>query len=277
MSRRRPLDLQRLRHVDGELLRSRDLRDELAGDLALQWWHQRAVHRAYGVTGGLVVSPPQDGVLTVAAGLAYDARGRELMLVSPASIVVPDGNDRLALVLCHRAVGAALAWVPAERVDPCGAVALAVLDRAVADAPQPVAARARTVARPRMAWGETPPEATPWQRWLLAHRLDGVQVAIDASAAGFTDVPVYFAWLQWPNLASAPADGAVEYAMLGVTNVQHETVGGFTFHVLVARAFRQLTGLSGGAGVGDPVTFARAQRLHVCWLGIQCDDAARGA
>jgi len=138
----------------------------------------------------------------------------------------------------------------------------------------------RPAAPPRIGWGQTPPDATPWAPWNELRRLRvarGLEVAIDTRAAGFTDVPCYFAWLQWPHLASAPADGAVEFELLGLQYVQEEAIGGFTFRVVVARPVPLFFGRSGSAGVGDPVSFARSQQLHVCWLGIQCDDATTGA
>jgi hypothetical protein len=277
MSRSRPLDLQRLRHVDGELLRSRDLRDEIMRDLELHWWHQRAVHQAYGVAAGLDLSGPDDGHVTVAPGLAYDGRGRDLLLLDQATVALPTADAAMALVLAYRAgpPGVALRWAAPGRVDPCDGVVLAVLEPGPPPVLRGIARRTRPVARPRIGWGSTPPDATAWVAWEELRRMRlarGVQVAIDTRAAGFTDVPCYFAWLQWPSLASAPADGAVEFELLGLQYVQNESIDGFTFRVVVSRPIPLFFGRSGGAGVGDPVSFARVQQLHVCWLGIQCDD-----
>ena len=279
MSRPRPLDLQRLRHVDGELLRSRDLRDEIVGDLELHWWHQRGVHAAYGVAAGLDLSGPDGGQVTVAPGVAYDGRGRDLLLLDPATIALPDADADVALVVSYRAAppGVALRWAVPGRVNPCDGVALAVLEPGPPPVLRPTARRTRPVARPRIGWGSTPPDATAWVAWDELRRLRlarGVQVVIDTRTAGFTDLPCYFAWLQWPSLASAPADGAVEFDLLGLQYVQNESIDGFTFRVVVARPNPLFFGRSGGAGVGDPVSFARTQQLHVCWLGIQCDDDA---
>jgi hypothetical protein len=277
MSRPRPLDLQRLHHVDGELLRSRDLRDEIASDLELLWWHQRAVHQAYGVAAGLDLSGPDDGQVTVAPGHAYDGRGRDLLLLDRATVGLPTAESAMALVLAYRArpPGVALSWADPRRVDPCDGVVLALLDPGPPPVLRPTARRTRPVARPRIGWGSTPPDATAWVEWdeLRRRRLArGVQVAIDTSAAGFTDLPCYFAWLQWPSLASAPADGAVEFELLGLQYVQNESIDGFIFRLVVSRPIPLFFGRSGAAGVGNPVSFARAQQLHVCWLGIQCDD-----
>jgi hypothetical protein len=282
MSRPRPLDLQRLRHVDGELLRSRDLRDEIVNDLELHWWHQRAVHEAYGVAAGLDVSDPDAGRLTVAPGVAYDARGRDLLLLDEATVALPTADAAVALVLRYRAAppGVALGWLTPGRVDPCDGVVLAVLDPGSPPVLRRAAPRGGAGAGPRRRGGGAPPGATPWAPWNELRRLRvarGLEVAIDTRAAGFTDVPCYFAWLQWPHLASAPADGAVEFELLGLQYVQEEAIGGFTFRVVVARPVPLFFGRSGSAGVGDPVSFARSQQLHVCWLGIQCDDATTGA
>jgi hypothetical protein len=283
MSRRRPLDLQRLRHVDGEMLRSRDFRDEIANDLELHWWHQRAVHQAYGVANGLEVSEPVDGTLSVGPGLAYDARGRELTLLAQTSVELAEGKQPMALVLrcCGAGRGAALAWVPASRVDPCEGVALALLALEASPAFRRLGVRARSVARPRIGWGATPPDATPWELWrpLAGRALSGVQVAIDTRSAGFTDVPCYFAWLQWPGLATAAVEPA-NYLTLGIQYVQQETIGGFTFRTFLAPRLPVLkfAALRRAAGFETGVAFARTQRLHVCWVGIQCDrDAVTGA
>ena len=53
---RRPADIQRLRHVPRELLRSRDFRDQAAFSNQLRWWHNRALHDAFGVASGLSVA-----------------------------------------------------------------------------------------------------------------------------------------------------------------------------------------------------------------------------
>ena len=283
MSARRPLDLQRLQHVDGELLRARDLRDQLAADLELHWWHQRAVHTAYGVASGLGVSEPDaDGLLTVDPGVAYDARGRDLVLLDPATVRTPAAGDPVYLVARYRPVapGVDFAWLAPARFDPCEGVALARLDWAQAPIVQPLAPPTRPVTRPRLGWGTTPPDRTPWEPWAVIYNgsVSGLQVRVDTGAAGFTDTPCYFASLQWPGASTDVADPS-EYQLFGLQYVQDAAIGGFTFRVVAERVIAQGPGLA--AAGGDASTLVRTARmrgLHVCWLGIQGeDDATTGA
>src|SRR5690606_23425466 len=57
----RPTRWERQRYWHGQLLRSTDLGDQLVQEAQLRWWHNRAIHNAYGVVAGLVVeefTPP---------------------------------------------------------------------------------------------------------------------------------------------------------------------------------------------------------------------------
>jgi hypothetical protein len=53
---REPLELQRLRYWQGQMLRSRDLRDQVATEAQLRWWHNRALHNVFGVASGFEVT-----------------------------------------------------------------------------------------------------------------------------------------------------------------------------------------------------------------------------
>jgi hypothetical protein len=278
VTRTHPLDLQRLHHVPDELLRSRDLRDQLAYDAELLWWHQRAVHDA-GVAVGLglldVGTPHQIGV---APGIGYEGSGRDVRLLEATTIAVPAADHHaMALVLRRRSAGTELVWIAASDVDRCRGVPVALLRR-YATVPEPWPARARTVARPRIGWGATPPDSTPWEPWEPAFAVRGLQVRIDARAAGFTAVPCYFAALQ------GEIDGLrrAQILPLGRQYVEAETIDGFTFRVLVAFDRRDLIGLVGPAigtlAAGTALAgYGAARRLWVSWLGLQCDAAAPSA
>ena len=68
-----PLAPLRLRHGQGESLSGRDFSDQAAQDDQLRWWHNRALHRAYGVAQGLEVDlASEPGTAVVSPGLAYD-------------------------------------------------------------------------------------------------------------------------------------------------------------------------------------------------------------
>src|ERR1700682_746080 len=76
-------DLERLSYWQGQMLRSRDFRDDAAFEAQRRWWHNRALHSAFGVSYGLHVtvdSSTGEMILTVGCGLAYDCFGRELIL-----------------------------------------------------------------------------------------------------------------------------------------------------------------------------------------------------
>jgi len=273
VSRRHPLVLERLRNVDGEMLRSRDFRDGIAYDLELHWWHQRAIHQAFGVSSGLDVSDPQGGELTIEPGVAYDASGRDLVLVDQATVDLPTSGSPVALVL--RPSGAApyakLVWRAPARVDPCDGVALALFDPGAPGSVQRLAASARSLASPRIGTGETSRVATPWQLWEpVSEGPAGIQTRVDTRAAGFTDLPRYFAWLQWPQLGVNPVDRTLYYA-LGFQYVADEALDSFTFRALAELPPDVLPGLAATTTTGDPLGLARAQQLYVCWVGIQCD------
>ena len=98
-------EVERLRYRQGQRLRSRDFRDQAAVDAQLRWWHNRALHNAYGIAVGLVPEVSVDGaetIVTIGSGVAYDCFGRELVLQRDRVVRVPDRDVNLTLVLRHR-------------------------------------------------------------------------------------------------------------------------------------------------------------------------------
>lgn len=275
MSSLRPLVIERLRHVPGELLRSRDLRDQLAADVELQWWHQRAVHDAAGVVAGLVAHIEGESV-TVTPGLAYDPRGRELLLAQTATIERPASGVVLVLRRCERHAPE-LAWVAPAQLQRCDGVSLARWNPKDGGLEPAYGTRARSLARPRFASGATLAGATDWAPWLelwrTAHAL-GIEVRVNTRTAGFTGHPCYFASLQWPR---ADSPDAVPAAFgFGLQHLAEETAEAFTFRVVLlsspravdvrGRRLLEANGLT---------TYARTQRLSVTWVGLE-DDNDRG-
>src|ERR1035438_517824 len=49
-------ELERLRYWQGQMLRSRDFRDDGAIEAQRRWWHNRALHAAFGINYGLQVA-----------------------------------------------------------------------------------------------------------------------------------------------------------------------------------------------------------------------------
>ena len=86
-------DFERLRYWQGQRLLSRDFRDQMAVAEQMRWWHNRALHNAFGISYGLSVTPQQTGGklsgLTVGCGVAYDCYGRELVLQTNKEVPIP--------------------------------------------------------------------------------------------------------------------------------------------------------------------------------------------
>lgn len=155
-----------------------------------------------------------------------------------------------------------------------------------------LAHQARALSRPRIGRGATVPGNTSWEDWseLLANGdsakaslSPGVQVTIDTSSAGFTQVPCYFAWLQG-SLWNRPN---IEFFPVPLSHIDQETTRQFRFRVWLPLLFtvlgsrlrfansrplpksHQRANEPAGFSVNEFVNFAREQRLYVCWIGIQ--------
>lgn len=268
MTAGRPFELDRIRHVQNELLQRSDISDQVNADRELLWWHQRAVHLP-GTVAGLTTRVERfTRSVVVSPGLAYDARGRELVLRSEARVRLPLQFEPAVLLVRATAEGrdAQVLWRALGALDSCDGIPIAFLDEK--GGVRPSTPRARLYERPHVAAGETFPDATAWDLWPFSEeqRLAlGVQVRVDTSAAGFTDVPCYFAWLNWPR-PETRLRIAETYPSLGLQYVQNETTSGFLFrvHVRLPR---------GRARADDAVlSFARRERLSVCWLGVECHE-----
>lgn len=88
-----PFDVERFRYWQGQALRSRDFRAQLAVEAELGWWHNRALHLAYGVRSGFAVTPiagadSLQGV-KIGCGVAYDCYGRTLVLQIARELPLP--------------------------------------------------------------------------------------------------------------------------------------------------------------------------------------------
>jgi hypothetical protein len=295
MTARPPIELQRLRYWQGQRLRSRDFRDQLAIDAEHRWWHNRALHGAVGIAEGLEVQ--QSGMqVTVTAGLGYDRYGRELLLPCSVDLELPKipPAEELTLLIglmpehqrlcssaenidgaclpvrqCRSNPDIAVRWTPTRCVGPRDGLPLASLDptRRLTAFTQQI----RPIARPRIASGRTVPGHTNWQGGAVVDGLDdgldyGFYVAVDTSAGGFTDTPHYFAWLQGPRLEFA---GRLRLLVV-FDRITKTSPGAFVFRILVIPLGGIFTTSRRGLGVETFRSFARCRSLHVCWLGIEC-------
>lgn len=318
--------LERVQYWQGQMLRSRDFRDIETGDAQRRWWHNRALHNAYGIAEGLmsslVLSTTPAGVL-VMAGVAYDVYGRELILersqLIPLPKVPPNLTGTITLLMRYKprlgalrpdenselcwtasgSVGAGAAefvWKQGSNVDPAEGVVVCAVDYTKGKVRTPefqLRAFSRPQSRPLLASGATIPGNTPWDPWSAGFTFDnngnqipdfiGVQTWIDTSAAGFTQVPCYFAWLQgalW-NSQTRQLTPAI------FPSIADESVKGFTLRLWlqaipppdpginealprrrIAAATAALT-FSFVTDPGDFSLFARQQQLYVSWIGCQ--------
>jgi len=296
------------------MLRSRDFLDLEAVEAQRRWWHNRAIHDAYGVSEGLEISPVSSNsslsAVTVCPGIAYDCFGRELILERLVSVPFPssfhtDTAATIALLiryqtpqcdlrageireLCWTQAGpmrpgtAEIAWKRKERFQASDGVLLGEVTYRDAwqFTPGFIARRSRALARPTLASGTTIPGNTAWEPWSTDLRFGddsfviGVQTAIDASSAGFTQEPVYFAWLE--GSLWNPQTRQLVPALF--PSLVDESLNGFTFRLLLQ--FHQVsevtaTAVSNSAlqfvTAGDFPSFARQQNLYVSWIGCQCN------
>jgi len=192
--------LHRYQYWQGQMLRSADFQAQTADTAQHRWWHNRALHNAYGVYQGLTASPVVSAGgeftrISIAAGVGYDCFGRELIVDSPQTIAlpvnVPTAEGTMVLLIryetgadcpsqvideiCWTTAGSqtsgtvSFVWLPLARVHLRAGVPLAQIDydgkggRKLS--PKFVAPGARPIARPAIASGATVPAATAWEAW----------------------------------------------------------------------------------------------------------------
>jgi hypothetical protein len=221
-------ELQRLRYRQGQMLRSQDLNDQAVIEDQLRWWHNRGVHNVYGVIAGILegfevkLNDLFTREFTVKPGVAYDIFGRELILAGELKTELPgeitEGSATLLVKYQPPAthieligepqpaktpsVRPALVW-KAGRVSVRDGVPIARIadvtkldGETKIDVDRPIA---RPLARPHIANSRTQADGAGWELWTRKTSSGefflGFQIKVDTSAAGFTKVPCYFAWM----------------------------------------------------------------------------------
>jgi hypothetical protein len=287
--------LQRTRYWQGQMLRSGDFPSQLQTEAELRWWHNRALHNAYGVALGLeTTASEQGGTITaihVAPGVAYDCFGRALILQSERDIQLPDASGTIASFTliaryretaqfpdprqmsgvcwscCEGSTGLespdfgwkATATLCVEDGVPLGRLlrASGALNELRLDTAF-VPATPKPLARPYLAAGSTIPGSTAWAPWFAGNQQQvlGLETVVDTSAAGFTRVPCYFATLDGLDTSLHSIIPVI------LTHIQDLTPNSFRFRLFI--------------GIEDePPIFTRAARdratlpIYVRWLGCQ--------
>ena len=277
-------ELERLRYWKGQRLLSRDFRDQRSMDEQHRWWHNRAMHQAYGIASGFE-AVLTGGHVELRPGIAYDCFGRELILFERKKIPVPPQADKaFALLIRYKERGdyhrkmqvggacmpgggalfhekADLLWQPADTWQTRDGVLLAMLNKG--ELSRAEALMSRPISRPRIATDSMLPGASSWNKWtfraLRNNLVLGAQIAINTSAVGFPRTPCYFAWLD--REAGQKKGDLVLEAQLALFRKEHIATAapdGFLFRVLIfggEQAFQQFVD----------------QRWSVTWLAIECD------
>jgi hypothetical protein len=318
-------EIERLRYWQGQMLRSRDFRDSARMENQMRYWHNRALHNAYGVSFGLHVvgirKDPADPhspliAVSVSCGVAYDCFGRELILSNTRQVTIPpapkdkrapripEQQNVLVLVMRYRQTTAeccssnevaSVCW-PAEnapaiepeflwvRVDYSRSIEGMPLARVIYDNSgavklddQFIRPRAKPLARPFLASGETIPGNTPWEVWNAgvpagssstrpSEKAVGMQTRIVTRTAGFTETPLYFAWLEGPWNESDTV-----FQPLVMPSVADASPDGFTFRLLMPEIVMtevELRAFNDRFAEFFPL-LAQRKKLYVCWLGCQ--------
>jgi hypothetical protein len=327
MARPERRKLERVQYWQGQMLKSRDFRDIQSVAAQRRWWHNRAMHNAYGIYKGLIILlTPDSTAVEVLPGVAYDCFGQELILqvkrIIPLPAVQPDEDGNQLLMARY--------WTSQDScADECSGVCWSKQDRALLETieffwkPEPLATvtdgvpigrvshtssgfrlldfvrpSSQPLASALFVNGATVPGNTAWDLWTAGGFRDqapilGVQTTIDTSAAGFTDIPVYFAQLEGP-LWNPQARQLVPALLPSIVD---EAANSFTFQIWlpvpefqteIALPQGQPSGASPAAAAAPAPTtqlidastfslFAQQQGLYVSWVGCQCLSACRPA
>lgn len=290
-------DLQRIRHLASEVPSCSDLNDQGSFDEQLRWWHNRAMHQAYGIACGLGVKIDH-GRAHVGYGLAYDHLSRELVLPRDVWLEVPRQPGPLTLFIRRREPGPecpvpTCCGEPVER--SCDGIELywaewnglsithgVPLHRVGAGAGTFEPIRVNPMRRARVANGSTIPGATPWH--VHAVRVKGLltvlraTVRVDLTAHGLGERPCCFTWLHQGSDAESrgPFAFALSTHVLESTN-QHLTHSAWLIPLTVHAHVRHASLLAVKPPSRNWVAVLNQQRFYVTWLAVECDaGAARG-
>lgn len=241
-----PLQLERVRYWQGQLLASGDLNTQLRVDQELRRLHNRSLHQAYGIAVGLELERDEttheikvddDDKVSLTCGLAYDCAGRELILQSNRALVVPDEVPATLIITRdeNTSDGIAVKWKAPAEINPNIEIPITTLIQGLPNPKVDSAFRlvvSRPLARPRLAAGQTIAGETTWQPWKIGDTEVGVKVEIDTSAAGFTRIPHYFAEV-------IPGSPTADFIPAWFASIDAPSAQGFTFQLMLRRITRE--------------------------------------
>ncbi|MGC0416993.1 hypothetical protein [Embleya sp. AB8] len=263
-----------------QVLAAADLNDAVTVERSRRWLHNRVLH-GWGVALGLDVTATRGAkVVTIGAGYALDALGRDLILPEGAALDVPavaagpDGGD---VVFCltlrwteddeaavrtrtgacgvvgavRLADGPTAAWrAPAELRDGLDVLLATVAVRgcALTAPPDPAGRRILPVVpTPYVATGDSGAWGTVWSavKDPASGVVFGLRTVVDTSAAGFGDTPAYLVRLDGVReLTATQAPGGQACVLDGTPYVDAPEPGRLT--VVVPLPAGRIGGVTGG-------------------------------
>jgi hypothetical protein len=295
--------LERVLFFEGERLTAADLGAMGNLESAYRWQHNRSLHQWGIGTGFEVTGANGDRAVEIHPGYALDCLGRELVQqdvrvepVPPVS-AAPTGGEASYYLTAAYATDADLdpiesraglcgtsgatrlpeqptfAWSPvaqglSNEVMSGIEVVLAQIWLLNCKLSRPVSLEVRRSARP----AQQPYAAagfstqTAWRFFPAAvstGEIEGVEIDIDTTAAGFRQTPRYFASLQGSRAFSG---GYVD----GYTNVEEPTPSGFTLRVWLPRGMAIGGSVLNPAAVFEPTFLPVLGAMWgVAWVGIE--------
>jgi hypothetical protein len=247
---------RRIDWIDRQLLAGTDLRAAHHYLDVLRARHLRGAHRTWGVALGLPVSDAGGGSVEIGAGLAYDARGRELLVSRPIHVAIPKGAMHVLVLRSSgdACVPHAAARVISERAPlaPGLDVELATID---SSGVIETASRrhVRSLAPAHMAAGTVPIAGAA-----ITGSEIGFTAKIETSSGGFVDTPFYVVHAE--NAAAVGPSNAFG----PLVTVSKPSATGFTLEVrYVFRSVLDYTKAYAQVGRGGALPFT------VNWLGVE--------
>jgi len=275
----------RLKHHRDQLLVARDLQADFQIEREFLWLHTVGLHNTWGIVVGLTAELLSSRRVRVAPGLAYDCRGRELILATETLIDVPTEHTRRGPILVMRyddedpgdfapqldaicfphqvnppRETPILAWRSEDALRlgmevPLVRVMLTSLDLSIRQYAHPQG-------RPYVAMGSTDPKKiwSPWNQIGDSPQQIGWSMEVDTAEAGFVSVPHYFAWLDPHPYGSRRRPPPI---LLGpFTSVADTSEDGFSLVTFFASS-------NDGAEVEDVNRVFSESPPAVVWLGIE--------